>query len=50
LFLPQVPVEWGWNRDDFLKAICQKAGLPEDAWKEGADLYIFTAQVFREDE
>jgi AmmeMemoRadiSam system protein A len=50
LLLPQVPVEWGWNRDDFLKAICQKAGLPEDAWKEGADLYIFTAQVFREDE
>jgi len=50
VLLPQVPVEWGWNRDDFLKAICQKAGLPEDAWKEGADLYIFTAQVFREDE
>jgi len=50
VLLPQVPVEWGWNRDDFLKAICQKAGLPEDAWKEGADLYIFSAQVFRENE
>ena len=50
VLLPQVPVEWGWNRDDFLKAICQKAGLPEDAWKEGADLYIFTAQVFAENE
>ena len=48
VLLPQVPVEWGWNRDEFLKAICQKAGLPEDAWKEGADLYIFTAQVFGE--
>ena len=48
LLLPQVPVEWGWNRDDFLKAICQKAGLPEDAWKEGAELYIFSAQVFSE--
>jgi AmmeMemoRadiSam system protein A len=50
VLLPQVPVEWGWNRDDFLKAICQKAGLPEDAWKKGADLYIFTAQVFGENE
>lgn len=48
VLLPQVPVEWGWNRADFLNAICQKAGLPEGAWKEGADLYIFTAQVFRE--
>jgi AmmeMemoRadiSam system protein A len=48
LLLPQVPVEWGWNREDFLKAICQKAGLPEDAWKDGADLYIFSAQVFSE--
>jgi AmmeMemoRadiSam system protein A len=50
LLLPQVPVEWGWNRADFLNAICRKAGLPEGAWKEGADLYIFTAQVFREHE
>jgi AmmeMemoRadiSam system protein A len=48
VLLPQVPVEWGWSRADFLNAICQKAGLPEGAWKEGAELYIFTAQVFRE--
>ncbi len=48
VLLPQVPVEWGWNRADFLNAICQKAGLPDGAWKEGAELYIFTAQVFRE--
>jgi AmmeMemoRadiSam system protein A len=50
VLLPQVPVEWGWNRADFLNAVCQKAGLPEGAWKEGAELYIFTAQVFREQE
>lgn len=50
VLLPQVPVEWGWNREDFLKAICQKAGLSEDAWKQGTDLYIFTAQVFKEPE
>jgi AmmeMemoRadiSam system protein A len=48
VLLPQVPVEWGWNRDDFLKAICQKAGLPENAWKQGAELFIFSAQVFSE--
>ncbi len=50
VLLPQVPIEWGWNRDDFLKAICHKAGLPDDAWKEGAELYTFTAQVFKENE
>ena len=48
VLLPQVPVEWGWNRDDFLNAVCQKAGLPDGAWKEGAELYVFTAQVFKE--
>jgi uncharacterized protein len=48
VLLPQVPVEWGWNRADFLNAVCQKAGLPDGAWKEGAELYVFTAQVFKE--
>jgi uncharacterized protein len=48
VLLPQVPLEWGWNRNDFLNAICQKADLPQGAWKEGAELFIFTAQVFKE--
>jgi AmmeMemoRadiSam system protein A len=48
VLLPQVSVEWGWNRADFLAAVCRKAGLPEGAWQEGAELYIFSAQVFRE--
>jgi len=48
LLLPQVAVEWGWDREDFLKALCRKAGLPESAWKQGADLYVFTAEVFGE--
>jgi AmmeMemoRadiSam system protein A len=48
VLLPQVPVEWGWNRDAFLKAICKKAGLPDRAWEHGATLYVFTAQVFGE--
>lgn len=51
VFLPQVAPEQGWNREEMLKALCaHKAGLPADAWKSGADIYIFTAQVFEEEE
>jgi AmmeMemoRadiSam system protein B/AmmeMemoRadiSam system protein A len=48
LLLPQVAVEWKWNRSQFLENVCHKAGLPSDAWREGADIYIFSAEVFRE--
>lgn len=44
ILLPQVPVEFGWDGDTFLKQLCKKAGLPEDAWKE-ASLYRFTAEI-----
>lgn len=50
VLLPQVPLEWGWDKEQFLQAICRKAGLPDDAWKSGGDLYIFSAQVFREND
>jgi len=47
LLLPQVPVEQGWSRKDFLEALCRKAGLPEGAWKDdNADVFSFTALVF----
>lgn len=46
LLLPQVPVENRWSRVTFLRQACQKAGLPKDAWKSGADIYIFEAIVF----
>jgi len=46
LLLPQVPVENNWSRDEFLRHTCLKAGLPEDAWKNGAELYVFEALVF----
>jgi uncharacterized protein (TIGR00296 family) len=46
LLLPQVPVENGWNREEFLAQTCLKAGLPEDAWKKGAKLQSFEAVVF----
>jgi AmmeMemoRadiSam system protein A len=48
LLLPQVPTELGWDRDTFLVQVCRKAGLPDDAWKNGAEIYTFTARVFGE--
>ena len=48
LLLPQVPVEYGWDRTEFLERICEKAGLPRGAWRGNVELYIFTAQVFHE--
>jgi AmmeMemoRadiSam system protein A len=46
LLLPQVPVERGWDRTTFLEQTCRKAGLPGDAWQEGAVIEAFTAEVF----
>ena len=48
LLLPQVPVEHAWDRVTFLEQTCRKAGLPIDAWKMGATLEAFTAEVFGE--
>jgi AmmeMemoRadiSam system protein B/AmmeMemoRadiSam system protein A len=48
IFLPQVAVERGWERDEMLDRLCRKAGLPEGSWREGADLYTFQAEVFNE--
>jgi AmmeMemoRadiSam system protein A len=46
LLLPQVPVEHGWDRETFLEQTCRKAGLPLDAWRQGATLEAFTAESF----
>ncbi|MBN2205846.1 MAG: AmmeMemoRadiSam system protein A, partial [Candidatus Aminicenantes bacterium] len=48
LLLPQVPGEYGWDRETYLRHGCLKAGLPEDAWRKGAKIEVFTAQVFSE--
>ncbi|MDZ7859993.1 MAG: AmmeMemoRadiSam system protein B [Candidatus Krumholzibacteriota bacterium] len=51
LLLPQVPVEWGWDREKFLNQTCIKANLPEEAWKSpDTKIEIFTADVFSEEE
>jgi AmmeMemoRadiSam system protein A len=46
LLLPQVPIEWDWDLETYLKHGCLKAGLAEDAWKKGAKIEIFSAQIF----
>jgi len=49
LLLPQVAVEHGWTVEQFLEHTCRKAGLPGDAWRSGATVEAFEAQVFGED-
>ncbi|MCI0418416.1 MAG: AmmeMemoRadiSam system protein A [Acidobacteria bacterium] len=49
LLLPQVAVEQGWDRLQFLEQVCRKAHLPSTAWKEGAQIERFSAFVFREE-
>lgn len=50
VFLPQVATETGWDLENFLGHCARdKAGIGWDGWKE-ADIYIFTATVFSEDE
>ncbi|MBO5490038.1 MAG: AmmeMemoRadiSam system protein A [Desulfovibrio sp.] len=47
VFLPQVPVEQGWDRLAYLDNLCRKAGLPAGSWKEpDARLYWYEALVF----
>ena len=48
VLLPQVPVENKWDRETFLEQASLKAGLPQDAWRRGARIYVFEAIVFHE--
>jgi len=48
LLLPQVPIEHGWDRETFVAHTCLKAGVSTDAWRRGARLFVFEAQVFGE--
>ncbi|MBS7659131.1 MAG: TIGR00296 family protein [Candidatus Bathyarchaeia archaeon] len=50
LLLPQVPVEWGWDAEEFLCQCCLKAGLPPDCWlMKGTKVYKFQAIIFEEE-
>ena len=49
VFLPHVALEQKWSREETLRHLCIKAGLPEDEWeKPGMKFFIFAAQVFGE--
>ncbi|MEM2970836.1 MAG: TIGR00296 family protein [Candidatus Bathyarchaeia archaeon] len=50
LLLPQVPIEWGWDEEEFLCQCCMKAGLPPDNWLlEDTKIYKFQAVIFEEE-
>lgn len=46
LLLPQVAHERQWDAEQFLRQTCIKASLPPDAWRHGADVYRFEAEIF----
>jgi len=49
LLLPQVPVEWKWDAEEFLCQTCMKAGLMPDSWLQpGTKIFKFQAEVFSE--
>jgi len=51
LLLPQVATEYNMTRDEFLEAICQKAGLDKNLWRrKQINLMVFSALVFNEKE
>ncbi len=51
VLLPQVPVEQGWNRKQFIRQTCRKAGLPPDCVdRDETELFLFTAIVFAEED
>lgn len=51
VLLPQVALQFHWDRARFLEATCEKAGLARNAWKDDSTrVQAFTAEVFSETE
>ena len=49
LLLPQVPIEYGWNQEEFLSHTCEKAGAPPDCWKlKSTQVLKFEGIIFKE--
>jgi AmmeMemoRadiSam system protein A len=45
LLLPQVATEMGWGATEMLDAVCEKAGLRAEAWREpGTRLLVFEVE------
>jgi MEMO1 family protein len=45
VFLPEVAIEQGWTKEETLAHLSRKAGLPADAWREGAQFQVFESVV-----
>jgi AmmeMemoRadiSam system protein A len=51
LLLPEVPVRYGWSREEYLRWVCKKAGLAPDTWQEeDVQLYAFESEAWGEEE
>ncbi len=49
ILLPQVPIEWNWDRATFLQQVSLKAGLSKNGWKDPqSELFRFQAEIFSE--
>ncbi|HBE03024.1 MAG TPA: hypothetical protein DC049_11215 [Spirochaetia bacterium] len=49
VFLPQVPLEQGWNKNQYLEHLSLKAGLDQSGYLQSdAEIFSFQAQVFGE--
>lgn len=49
LLLPKVAVRFDWDAETFLAHVCEKAGLPRNAWQESeTHVWLFEAEVFGE--
>jgi AmmeMemoRadiSam system protein A len=48
LLLPQVAMDYGWDKETFLDQTCVKAGLAPGSWRQKAEVLGFEAQVFAE--
>jgi len=51
LLLPQVPVEYGWDVEEYLAHLSMKAGMAADGWtRNGVRISRFSGEVFHETE
>jgi AmmeMemoRadiSam system protein B/AmmeMemoRadiSam system protein A len=48
VYLPEVAAEQGWTVEETLRSLSQKAGLPPDAWRSGAQFEVFESVVLSE--
>lgn len=49
LLLPQVPVDQGWDSEEFISQTCVKAGLSPNSWlREDVEIERFSGQIFKE--